>query len=204
VYRRPLAARHNQRIKRGHGMNQAASLIPGEISQKIFEVRGQRVMLDSDLAALYGATTKRLNEQVRRNLGRFPPDFAFQLTADEWGILRSQNATSKPASGSGGRRYIPYVFTEHGAIQAANVLSSPQAAEMGVYVVRAFVYLRSLALSHKDLAARLDELEQRIGQKLRSHDQAIAGLIDTIRELMQPPAPKKRPIGFITPPADAP
>jgi len=176
------------------------NLMPGQISQRIFELRGQRVMLDSDLAALYGVETRRLNEQVRRNLERFPEDFAFQLTAEEWGILRSQFAISKSTKGSGGRRYTPWAFTEHGAIQAANVLNSPQAAEMGVYVVRAFVYLRSLALSHKDLALRLDELEQRIGQKLQSHDQAIAGLIETIRELMQPPAPKKkRPIGFVIP-----
>ena len=175
------------------------NLMPGQISQKIFELRGQRVMLDSDLAALYGVEAKRLNEQVRRNPERFPDDFMFQLSSQEWESLRSQFATLKTGRGQH-RKYMPYVFTEHGAIQAANVLNSAQAAEMGVYVVRAFVYLRSLALSHKDLALRLDELEQRIGQKLQSHDQAIAGLIETIRELMQPPAQKKkRPIGFVIP-----
>lgn len=181
-------------------MSQLMSLMPGQISQRILEVRGQRVMLDSDLAELYGVETRRLNEQVRRNQERFPEDFAFQLTAEEWGVLRSQFAISNPSKGSGGRRYMPWVFTEHGAIQAANVLNSPQAAEMGVYVVRAFVHLRAMALTHKDLALRLDELERRVGQKLATHDQAIAGLINTIRELMQPPDLKsKRPIGFVTP-----
>jgi len=100
----------------------------------------------------------------------------------------------------GGRRKLPWVFTEHGAIQAANVLNSPQAAEMGVYVVRAFVHLRAMALTHKDLSQRLDELERRVGRKLATHDQAIAGLINSIRELMQPPATKtKRSIGFLAP-----
>jgi hypothetical protein len=121
-------------------------LIPAEdIACAILVLRGRRVILDADLATRYGVSTKRLNEQIRRNLDRFPADFMFQLTGEEYVGLRSQIATSKPiSSGRGGRRYLPNVFTEHGAIQAANVLNSPRAVEMGIYVVRAFVQLREL------------------------------------------------------------
>jgi hypothetical protein len=154
-------------------------------------------MLDADLATLYGVSTKRLNEQLRRNLDRFPADFMFQLSGEEYAALRSQIATSKPISGGrGGRRYLPNVFTEHGAIQAANVLNSPRAVEMGIYVVRAFVQLRELLTSNKDLARRLDQLEARIEKKLAAHDDAIAAMLSTIRQLMSPPAPKRRGIGF--------
>jgi hypothetical protein len=131
--------------------------IPTEdIARAIFVLRGRRVMLDADLATLYGVSTKRLNEQVRRNLDRFPADFMFQLTGEEFAGLRSQSATSKPiSSGRGGRRYLPNVFTEHGAIQTANVLNSTRAVEMGIYVVRAFVHVRELLASNKDLAGAL-------------------------------------------------
>jgi cell division septum initiation protein DivIVA len=150
--------------------------------------------IGSKLASLYGVTTKRLNEQVRRNLDRFPADFMFQLTTAEATALRSQIATSN--TGRGGRRYLPYAFTEHGAIQAANVLNSPRAVEMGIYVVRAFVQLRELLSSNKDLARRLDQLEARIEKKLATHDDAIAAMLSAIRQLMNPPIPKRRPIGF--------
>ena len=186
------------------------------VSGRIHLVRGQRVMLDADLAELYGVTTKRFNEQVKRNLERFPTDFMFQLTDEEHdslrsqiatlnadgslrsqiatsnadGSLRSQNVTSK--TGRGGRRYLPYVFTEHGAIMAASVLSSPRAVEMSVFVVRAFVQLRELLASSRELSERLDELER----KLSTHDQAIAGVIDAIRRLTSVPAKPSRPIGF--------
>lgn len=154
-------------------------------------------MLDSGLAVLYGVSTKRLNEQVRRNRNRFPDDFVFQLTADETDALRSQIATSIAAPGArGGRRYRPYAFTEHGAIQAANVLNSSRAVEMGIYVVRAFVQLRELLSSNKELVKRLDQLEARIERKLATHDDAIAAMLSAIRQLMQPPAPKRRGIGF--------
>ena len=134
-----------------------------------------------------------------RNLDRFPVDFMFQLTAEEATALRSQFATSKiTASGRGGRRYLPYAFTEHGAIQAANVLNSPRAVEMGIYVVRAFVQLRELLASNKDLARRLDQLEARIEKKLATHDDAIAAMLSAIRQLMNPPVPKRRGIGFTT------
>jgi hypothetical protein len=172
-----------------------SALVPvHDITRAILVLRGQRVLLDAELASLYGVTTKRLNEQVRRNLDRFPEDFMFQLTAAEATALRSQIATSN--TGRGGRRYLPYAFTEHGAIQAANVLNSPRAVEMGIYVVRAFVQLRELLSSNKDLARRLDQLEARIEKKLATHDDAIAAMLSAIRQLMNPPAPKRRPIGF--------
>ena len=159
-------------------------------------MRGQKVMIDSDLAELYGAETKRLNEQVKRNRERFPEDFMFQLTQVEKDevVANCDHLAKLKFSKS-----LPYAFTEHGAIQAANVLNSPRAVEMGVYVVRAFVRLRELIASHKELAHQMDELEARIERKLESHDQAITGLINTIRELMKPPETKKRPIGFVTP-----
>jgi hypothetical protein len=165
-----------------------------QIEDQIYTVRGKRVMLDADLARLYDVTTKRLNEQVRRNADRFPEDFAFNLTNQELVNLRSQIATSSEASGGhGGRRYRPRVFTEHGAIMAAAVLNTPRAVEVSVFVVRAFVKLRELAMAHKEIRSKLDDLER----KVAGHDQAIAGLINAIRELMTPPEPKKkRPIGF--------
>ena len=167
------------------------------LSDRIHLVRGQRVMLDSDLADLYGVTTKRFNEQVKRNLERFPTDFMFQLTEEEGESFRSQIATSNAADslrsqfvtsnvGRGGRRYLPYVFTEHGAIMAASVLNSPRAVEVSVFVVRA------LLAGSRELSERLDELER----KLATHDQAIAGLIDAIRQLTATPAKPSRPIGF--------
>lgn len=170
-------------------------LIPAEqIENRILLIRGQKVLLDADLAALYGVPTKRFNEQVKRNRDRFPADFMFHLNAEEHTVLRSQFATSNV--GRGGRRYLPYAFTEHGAIMAASVLNSQRAIEVSVYVVRAFVRLRELLASHKELARRLDQLEK----KLATHDQAITSLIHTIRQLTPPSAPKsKRPIGFITP-----
>ena len=158
-------------------------------------------MLDADLAALYGVSAKRLNEQVRRNLERFPADFVFRLTNQELAILRSQFATSSSDARRlawGGRRYAPHAFTEHGAIMAAMVLNSPRATEVSVYVVRAFVQLRDTLVAHKELAKRLDELDARIERKLVTHDQTIAGILDAIRALMAPPEPaKRRRIGFM-------
>ncbi|MBI5462409.1 MAG: ORF6N domain-containing protein [Gammaproteobacteria bacterium] len=164
------------------------------IASRILSIRSQKVMIDADLAELYGVPTKALNQAIKRNPARFPDDFVFQLTAEEkqevvtncdhLGKLKYSNA-------------LPFAFTEHGAIQAANVLNSPQAAEVGVYVVRAFVRLRALLASNKELAQRLDELEQRIERKLQTHDQAITGLIETLRQMMAPEEPKRRPIGFV-------
>jgi hypothetical protein len=164
------------------------------ITRSILIIRGQRVILDSHLAAIYGVSTGRFNEAVKRNIERFPEDFMLRLSATEYATLMSQFATSKP--GRGGRRKLPWAFTEHGAIQAANVLNSPRAIAMGVYVVRAFVELRELLSSNKELAKRLDQLEARIEKKLTTHDEAIAAILSAIRELMNPPLPRRRGIGF--------
>jgi len=169
--------------------------IPVErIAQVILLIRGEKILLDRDLAKLYGVSTKRLNEQVRRNRDRFPDDFMFQLTQEETETLRSQIATSKPARG--GRRYLPYAFTEHGTIMAANVLNSAQAIQVSVFVVRAFSKLRELVATNKDLAQKLAELEP----KVTGHDDAIRSLVAAIRQLMTPPPkPDKGKIGFRRP-----
>ena len=181
---------------------QAAALVAIEaVASRILVIRGQKVMLDADLAELYGVTTKRLNEQTRRNLDRFPSDFVFQLTIQGLAGLRSHFATSRSGLQQrawGGRRYAPFAFTEHGVIMAAMVLKSARAIETSVYVVRAFVQQRDVLVANKELAKRLDELESRIERKLNTHDQAISGILDVIRQLMaSPEPPKKRRIGFV-------
>jgi ORF6N domain len=169
------------------------ALVPVEsITRAILVLRGHKVLLDAELAALYGVSTKRFNEQVRRNRSRFPADFMFQLTPEEQRSLRSQFATSKAPAGRGGRRYLPYAFTEHGAIMAATVLNSSRAVEMSVYVVRAFVQLRELLSSSRELARRFAQLEARLDK----NDAAIAAILSAIRELMNPTPPKRRGIGF--------
>ncbi len=170
-------------------------ILVDQIEPLILDIRGQKVLLDSDLAHLYDVPTKRLNEQVRRNRDRFPEDFLFQLTEEETEALRSQNATS--SAGRGGRRYLPYAFTEHGTMMAAMLLNSPRAVEVSVFVVRAFVKLRRLVLAHKELAGKLDQLEK----KVVGHDDAIRQLVAAIRQLMTPPAAAPRPgrIGFRSP-----
>jgi hypothetical protein len=168
----------------------AIPVVVEQISRSILILRGQRVILDRELAAIYGSTTKRLNEQIKRNRDRFPEDFMFQLTA-EAERSRSQIATLKSGRGQN-IKYRPYAFTEHGAIQAANVLNSARAIAMGVYVVRAFVQLRELLASNTALARKLNELEG----KLKNHDETITAILSAIRELMNPPPPKRRPIGF--------
>lgn len=166
------------------------ALIPSEhIENQILLIRGQKVILDQSLAKLYGVETKALNRAIQRNLARFPSDFMFQLNNQEVVILRYQFGTS---SAWGGRRYLPYVFTEHGAIMAASVLNTPRAIETSVLVVRAFTRLRQILASHKELVFKLKELERKLG----THDKAIKNLFATIRQLMAPPEPKKHPIGF--------
>jgi hypothetical protein len=166
------------------------AVIPiGQIEQRILLIRGQKVMLDADLSELYGVTTKRLNEQVKRNRARFPEDFMFQLTAKEKSeVVANCDHLSKlkfsPA--------LPYAFTEHEAIMAASVLNTLHAVQVSVFVVRAFVKLREMLASHKELAGKLAELER----KLENHDEAIQSLINAIRQLMASPASKRRPIGF--------
>jgi hypothetical protein len=188
-------------------MSATQLLAPEAITLRIATARGQRVILDSDLAALYEVQTKRFNEAVRRNLQKFPADFMFQLTAEEWVVLRSQSATLNAAGTGRGqhRKYLPYAFTEHGAIMAANLLSSPRAVEVSVYVVRAFVRLRELAVTHGDLAKRLAELEDKTEALAMNHDtfsrntrNQLKQVFDALRELMTPPDPPKRPIGFVT------
>jgi hypothetical protein len=164
------------------------------VESRILVLREQKVILDSDLAELYGVPVKRLNQQVKRNQERFPTDFLFQLTAEEQESLRLQNATSKVTRG--GRRYAPYAFTEHGAIMAATVLNSERAVEMSVFVVRAFVRLRQMLATNQQLASKIDELEQR----LDTHDASIQELIEAIRELMVPEPATGRKIGFQLPP----
>ena len=165
--------------------------IPVErIQQSIILIRGKKVMLDADLAQLYGVSTKRLNEQVKRNRDRFPEDFMFQLNAAEVKNLRSHFATSKKERG--GRRYFPYAFTEHGAIMLASVLNTPRAIEVSVFVVRAFVRLREIFSTHKALAHKLVELES----KFKTHDDAIRSLVSAIRELMAAPERRPKKIGF--------
>jgi hypothetical protein len=157
----------------------------------IREIRGERVILDTDLACVYGVPTFRFNEAVKRHRERFPPDFRFQLKLDEVAALTSQIAMSKP--GRGGRRTLPYVFTEHGAIMAANVLNSSRAVEMSLYVIRAFIKMRAALAGQADLARRLAEIEK----TLIGHDTALRDLYNKIRPLLLPPTEtKRREIGF--------
>jgi ATP-dependent Clp protease ATP-binding subunit ClpA len=166
-----------------------------DVARSIMLLRGQKVILDAELAALYGVTTKRLNEQVKRNRERFPSDFVFQLTRAETEALnRSQIATGSQKHRD--PRFPPFAFTQHGAIMVASVVNSATAAEMSVYVVRAFVKLREFLATHQELAHKLDELEERLSKKLASHDEAIAAILSAIREFTSPPAVKRRPIGF--------
>jgi ORF6N domain len=169
-----------------------------DITRAILVLRGRRVLLDAELAVLYGVTTRRLNEQVRRNRKRFPNDFLFELTTEEFANLKSRFATSS----WGGRRKRPLAFTEHRAIQAATILNSPRAVEMSVYVVRAFVKLREVLSTNRELARRFQQLELRLDNKLTEHDEAIAAILSAIRELMRPRDPPRRGIGFTAKLAD--
>jgi len=164
------------------------------IAQSIAMLRGHKVLLDADLARLYGVETRALVQAVKRNPGRFPEDFMFQLTAEEAESLRSQIVISNAAAGRGGRRYLPYAFTEQGVAMLSSVLKSSRAIAVNVEIMRAFVRLREMLASNRELKQRLDELERRLG----AHDQAIASILSAIRELMIPPEPpKKRRIGFV-------
>jgi hypothetical protein len=180
-----------------------STVVASQIESHILIVRGLRVMIDADLAALYGVETKRLNEQVKRNLERFPADFLLQLTpAEKAEVVANCDHLGKLKFS----KALPYAFTERGAIQAANVLASSQAVEMGIYVVRAFVHLRQAAGIHADLAKRLTELEQKTERAEMRHDSfsrttrtQLKEVFDALRQLMVPPDPPKRPIGFVTP-----
>ncbi len=160
------------------------------IENKIYLIRGQKVMLDFNIAELYSIPTKRLKEQVRRNRKRFPEDFMFELTADEFSQLRSQIATSKTRRG--GTRYKPFAFTEQGVAMLSSVLNSEQAIQVNIAIMRTFVKLRNLLTTHEDLKKKLNALER----KYEKHDQQIKLVFDAIRELMEPPEKPKREIGF--------
>ena len=172
-------------------MGKIAIAIPVErIERAIFLIRGQKVMLDADLADLYGVPTKRLNEQVKRNPGRFPEDFMFQLTLEEKAeVVASCDHLGRLRFSSA----LPYAFTEHGAIMLASVLNTPRAMEASVFVVRAFVKLREMLATHKDLARKVDKLERKLG----THDEDIKSLATAIRKLMALPARPKEKIGFL-------
>jgi hypothetical protein len=158
------------------------------VEDMIFLIRGQRVMLDSDLARVYGVSTKQLNQQFKRNRERFPQDFAFVLTNQEVAQMRSQNVTASRRN----IRHVPIAFTEHGALMLGNILNSKIAMEASIRVVRAFVWMREQLTANKELAQKLNELETRVGE----HDGAIANLFEAIRHLLNPPAESHREIGF--------
>lgn len=168
------------------------SAVPIErIERAILLLRGHKVMLDADLATLYEVETRALVQAVKRNLERFPEDFMFQLDAEELEALRSQSVISN-APGRGGRRYAPYAFTEQGVAMLSTVLNSPRAIAVNIEIMRAFVRLRLLLASNKELARRLDHLEAKTDAKFKA-------VFEAIRQLMTPPEPKRRPIGFLTP-----
>jgi phage regulator Rha-like protein len=171
-------------------MTHKADLIPAErIARSIYFIRGSKVMLDSDLAELYGVQTSNLNKAVKRNAERFPPDFMFQLTAEEWESLRFQIGISK-TEGRGGRRHAPYVFTEQGVAMLSSVLNSLRAIQVNIAIMRAFVQLREILSTHKDLARKLEEMENKYDAQFRQ-------VFEAIRQLMLPPVGEmKRRIGF--------
>jgi len=170
------------------------SIVPAErIESRILIIRGQRVMLDQDLAALYEVSTGRLNEALRRNLNRFPEDFAFRLTNEEWKSLISQIAISN--KGRGGRRKLPMAFTEHGALMLANILRSERAAQMSIEVIRAFIHLRRLSASHEALAKEAKEIKTFVLKHSHANDQEFRQVWTAIEKLSTPPAEERR-IGF--------
>jgi hypothetical protein len=186
----------------------STALLPQEhVARCIFQLRGRRVILDADLAAIYGVTTKRLNEAVKRNPGRFPDDFVFPIERKELADLRSQIATFASATKYDMRsqiatasrrniRYTPFAFTEHGAIMAAAMLNSPRAVQMSLFVVRAFVQMREALAGHQELAHKLAELERKLTERLDGHERALLHLLDEMKRLIEPPEPPRKRIGF--------
>jgi len=171
-------------------MAKVQSVVPIErIVSRIYLIRGEKVMLDTDLAQLYGVSTGRLNEQLKRNKERFPEDFAFRLTRNEFDALRSQIAIIEPGGRGRHRKYLPYVFTEHGVAMLSSILRSAKAVQVNIGIVRAFVRLREMIATDRELA-----------RKVEQHDRQIAVLFDSLRKLLAPPdAPKRHPIGYIHP-----
>ena len=188
-------------------MSETDLAVPSEnLDRLIHEIRGHKVMLDADLAQVYGVPTRTLNQAVKRNRGKFPPDFMFQLTAEELEDVRSQIATGSNRSqiGIGSQkhrdpRFRPYAFTEHGAIMAANVLNSPRAVQMSVFVVRAFLKMRAALSDTRDLARKLAALENELKERLNVHEAAIVTILQRVMDIIDPPAlpaPPKKDIGF--------
>jgi phage regulator Rha-like protein len=195
-------------------MSPPNKLSTDQLGRLIYEIRGQRVMLDSDLASIYGVETKALNRAVKRNADRFPKDFMFQISSREWQNLKYQIGTSSSdrelqalryqsgtlKTGHGGRRKLPYVFTEHGAIMAANVLNSRRAVQMSVFVVRAFLKMRALLGDKRELAQKLVSLEKELKKRLDVHEVVIVTILQRVMDVIDPPAlpppPPKPRIGF--------
>jgi hypothetical protein len=169
-------------------MNKSVSIPDEVVVSKIYLIRNQKVMLDDDLAELYQVETRRLNEQVKRNIDRFPEDFMFQLTEAEWENLKSQNATSS----WGGRRKIPYAFTEHGVLMLSSVLSSNRAIQVNIQIMRIYAKLREMLMTNKDILLKLEKLERRV----MKHDQDIKVVFDYLKELLNPKTEPLRKIGF--------
>ena len=187
-----------------NGTTHSGSSLQPHIEHHILALREQRVMLDADLAKLYGVETRVLVQAVKRNLVRFPEDFMFRLTAEEFANLRSQSVIS--SAEHGGRRTAPYVFTEQGVAMLSSVLGSPRAIAVNIEIMRTFVRVRALATTHTDLAKRLAELEERTDALAMNHDgfsrntgAQLKQVFDALREIMTPPDPPKRPIGFVPP-----
>jgi hypothetical protein len=166
-------------------------VVPDEVMiSKIYLIRNHKVMLDIDLAELYQVETGRLNEQVKRNVDRFPEDFMFQLTNEEWESLRSQIAISK--KGKGGRRYAPFAFTEHGVLMLSSVLNSERAIQVNIQIMRVYTKLKGMLLTHKDILLKLEKLER----KTSKHDENFKIVFDYLKELLNPPSEPMRKIGF--------
>jgi hypothetical protein len=193
------------------------ALLPAGIEPHILVLREQRVMLDADLARLYGVETRVLVQAVKRNLARFPADFMFQLTAREFAALKSQTVISNPTGagpGRGGRRSAPYAFTEQGVAMLSSVLGSERAIRVNIEIMRSFVRVRAVATSHAELAKRLDEVERltralaqeqdEFSQETRAQLQQVFTVIEQLMTPPEPPAPPQRPIGFLTAPESAP
>jgi hypothetical protein len=167
-----------------------------QIDEMIRTIRGVRVMLDRDLAKIYGVETRVLVQAIKRNRDRFPPDFVIQLSGQEWESLRSQTVISKA---KGGTRYLPFAFTEHGALQAANVLRSPRAVQMSVFVIRAFIKMREALRGTPELARKLAALEKKLTARLDVHEAAIVEVLQEVMQILNPPPlpePRRKQIGF--------
>jgi hypothetical protein len=193
TFAKPVTVRlYPRRQRAANPMKKRAHIIPSDsVESPILTLRGQKLILDSDLAEIYAVDTAALNRAVKRNVHRFPSDFMFRLTREEFVNLRCQIGIS--SSRYGGRRFLPYAFTENGAVMAANVLNSPQAVRMSVHVVRAFIQMRTLLSSSQELAAELKKLEAKLTDRLDLHESAIVDVLRRIMQLLDPPPAPPEP-----------